>query len=255
MWLFGWPRDRKSDPAFLQLQDNLEEAEIRHLEVLRREVANLIVVTDPDLMVRCYERAWKWEDETAKSPERLRADEVALVTKIKAFEDFDLICTRHFIPYVKSIEMISDEDIVERYLDIGRMLVIMKNRSKIDAVRRRPLHDEHEHKVLLDNMRGERDRRFRARIKDALERFYAYRQGFGAGKDDYFAGLYETFSDANLEVFRIHRDLSPENETGVVFKKTDEYGIYSSFTHDDGHVTESYYRTDKHFGKREHLIN
>ncbi|MCW6507081.1 hypothetical protein [Lichenifustis flavocetrariae] len=253
MGLFG-RKVQQPDPALARLARNLDEAEIRHLEVLRREVANLIVETDPDLMVRCYERAWAWERETAKNPDRLRADELALVAKIPMFQDFDIFGTRHFIPYAEGRWAASDDDLVERYLEIGRMLVLMKNRSEIDVVRRRPSHDEKEHKVLLDTVRKVKDRRFRARIEDAMRRCWAYRQGFGAGKGEPYAGLHETFSDAEVEVFQIPYGLSPDNETGIAFKKTDEYGVYSTF-HDDQHdkTYESYYRTDAAFKARQSL--
>ncbi len=81
MGFFG-RKIKEPDSHLGQGARNLREAEIRYMEVLRRELANMIVEADPDLMVRSYEKAWNWERETADRPDRLRADEQALVTKI-----------------------------------------------------------------------------------------------------------------------------------------------------------------------------
>jgi hypothetical protein len=101
MRLFG----RKSKPVFDQekarLLRNLDEAWVRHLEVLRREIANLIVAADPGLMVRCYEKAWTFEREIADNPARAQAEEVALVAKFPMFSEFELLGTRHFARTVK----------------------------------------------------------------------------------------------------------------------------------------------------------
>jgi hypothetical protein len=101
---------------------------------------------------------------------------------------------------------------------------------------------------------GEKARRFKARIEDALRRCHAYRHGFDAGKGEPYSGLHETFSDAEIEVFQIPYGASPENETGIVFKKTDEYGVYSFFIADGNKTYHSYYRTDSAFKKREPLL-
>lgn len=250
MGLFGRKAQQPSGSAW-ELTNNLRDAEIRYLEVLRREISNLIVEADPDLMVRSYEKAWTWEQETATNPERLRADEAALVAKLSVFEEFDLIGTRHFVPYAEGRCSLDDDDLVKRYLELSRMLVFVRNRLQPDVARRRPLHDEKEHKVLLDTMGRVKDQRFRSRIDDALQRCYAYRQGFDAGRSEPCAATRETFSDAEVEVFSLPFGIAPEIETGIVFKKTDERGIHAVFVHDDGRRSETYYRTDQQFAKRD----
>lgn len=252
MGLFRKAKPQGPDPEVARLSRNLDESEVRYLEVLRREVANIIVQADPDLMVRCYERAWTWERETAKAPDRLRADELALVTKLRMFDEFDILGTRHFVTYAEARWSASDDDLVERYLDIGRMLVSMKNRSEIEAVRSRPLHDEKEHKVLLDTVRKVKDARFKARIEDALRRCWSYRQGFDAGKGEPYAGLYETYSDGEVEVWQLLGP-TPESETGIYFKKTDEYGVYGFFAADDDKTYRFFYRSDATFKVRHPL--
>lgn len=238
------------EPDRKDLTRKLREAETRYLEVLRRELANLIMEANPDLMVRAYDRARIWEHETAGNPERLQADEQALVAKVPVFEDFDRIGTRHFVPYADRHDALTDDDLVEAYLELSRTLVFLRNRQQPDVGRRRLLHDERDYKVLLDTVRRAKDRHFRGRMDEAMQRAHAYRQGFGASKGDIFAGMRETYSDEEFEVFALPYGPTPENETGIVLKKTDEYGVLATFHHDDGRIIESRYRTDRQFAAR-----
>jgi hypothetical protein len=241
---------RKARPIHVgsRLAQNLDEAETRHLEVLRREIANLIVAVDPDLMVRCYERAWAFEREISENPVRAQAEETALVAKFPLFSEFDLIGTRHFVPYDSGRAMLSDDDVVERYLEVSRMLVFMRLRDEFKA--KYPVHEEKEHSVLLNTMRREKDRRFRKRIEDAIVRFYAYRAGFQDASPS--ASGVTDFEDAEVVVCRL--ESLGDIQYGIVFKKTEEYGVYSFFVHDDGHITHSYSRSDRAFSERASLL-
>ena len=244
------PQEPNIDTA--RLTRNLDEAEIRHLEVLRREVGNLIVVNDPDLMVRCYERAWVWERETSAAPDRLRADEIALVTKIKHFQDFDIINQRHFVPYDEVFCMTSIEDIVDRYLDLSRMLIFMKNRSSLDVIRLNSLHDKAEYDILKGSMERIKRLRLRGRIDDALQRCHCYQAGYEAASSDLLKSIDQPYSDQEVDVFRLPwRQVTPDNEVGIIFKKTDEYAIYSTFYDSDRErAYKSYYRSDASFSNR-----
>jgi hypothetical protein len=239
----------RPDPNLERLARHLHESESRYLAVLRREVANLIIATEPDLMVRCYEKAWSWERETAGNPERLRAEEMALVAKFPMFQDFDVLGIRHFVPYDEVRRSSWDDDLVERYLDLSRMLVFMKNRDR--STHRPFLHGEDEYKVLQRVVRELKDHQFRARIEDALRRCHSYQQGLTTGGADPFAAGRGTYADADVEVFRMVDSSIVDIETGIIFKKTEEYGIHSFFLGDDGHQFHSYYRTDRNFVKRE----
>lgn len=249
MGLFRWMTGGL-EAKLIEAARNLDEAECRYLETLRREFANLIMEADPELMRRAYEKAWNWERETAKSPDRLRADEHALVTRLSRFEEFDRIGTRHFVPYAESRSSLSDDDLLDGYLDLSRMLIFLRNRRQPDVGRRRPLHDEREHKVQLDTIHRVQDRHFRTRIEDALRRFHAYRQGYGTGKAAPYAGTREAYSDIEVEVFPLPYGPTPENETGIVFRKTDEYTVSAIFHGDDGRIVESLYRSDRQFSSR-----
>lgn len=51
----------------ISLRRNVEEAENRYLEVLRREIGNILVNLDSDLMVGTYEKGWRYQDEVVKA--------------------------------------------------------------------------------------------------------------------------------------------------------------------------------------------
>jgi hypothetical protein len=220
----------------------------RHLEVLRREIANLIVAADPELMVRCYEKAWTFEREIADNPARAQAEEVALVAKFPMFSDFELLGTRHFVPYSQARDIFSDDTLVERYHDISRMLVFMRRRDEFAS--KYAVHDEKERKVLYDCMQAEKDRRFRARIEDVIRRFYAYRAGLEKGDPSMFGVT--NFEDTDVEVIRLPSLV--DIEYGITFKKTNEFGIYSFYVFDNGKITHDYYRSDAFFKEREFLL-
>jgi hypothetical protein len=227
-----------------RLARNLSEAETRYLEVLRREIANLIVASDPDLLMRCYQKAWTFEREIADSPQRAIAEEAALVAKFPMFEDFDLIATRHFVPYHEARSRWSDDDLVERYQEVSRMLVFMRRRQNLAGVG--PVHDAKEEKILRNCMGRDKDRKFRQRIEDAIRRFYAYRAGLEKGDPTTFAAA--TYEDAEVQIIRLPS--LPDNEYGITFKKTDEFGVYSFHVFDTGEVSYSYYRSDALFNER-----
>lgn len=246
MGLFGKKAPPEYDHQKVHLARNWNEAEVRYLEALRREIANLIVVVDPDLMTRCYDKAWSFEREIAENPARAQAEEAALVAKFPMFSDFDLIGTRHFIPYSEARGTVSDEELVERYHEISRMLVFMRPHDEFNS--KYAVHDEKERKVLYDRMQAEKDRRFRARIEDAIGSYRAYQAGLEKAELSTFG---VTFEDAEVEV--IHLPSLPANEYGITFKKTNEFGIYGFYVFDDGKITYHYCRSDACFKERKFL--
>jgi hypothetical protein len=246
MGLFGKKSHINQETA--RVGRNLAEAEVRYLEVLRREIANLIVQSDLDLMMRCYQRAWTFEREITNCPERAVAEEAALVVKFPMFSEFDLLGTRHFVPYEEARNMSSDDDLADRYHEVSRMLVFMRRRR--DFAANIPVHDAKEENVLHECMGREMDRRFRKRIEDAIRRFYAYRAGLEKGDSSTFGVT--NFEDA--EVVIIHLPSLPDNEYGIAFKKTDEYGVYSFHVFDSGEISYTYCRSNSMFQERKYLL-
>ena len=98
-------------------------------------------------------------------------------------------------------------------------------------------------------MQREKDRRFRARVKDAMNRFYSYRAGLLKNGSSILAVA--SFEDSEVAVFRLPTD--GEFEYGVIFKQAGEFGIYSYFVFDTGNIADSYYRTDELFKERTSL--
>ena len=231
------------------LARNLDAAEIRHLEVLRREVANLIIQQDPDLMELCYDKSWQFEREVTANPARAAAEEAALVAKIPMFQDFDIIGAHHFIPYAEARGMVSDDQLVERYFEVSRMLIFMKSRSEIEVVRQKPIHNDRDRTTLRDRMRGEKGRLLRLRIVEAMARFYAYRSGVESVKGDIEVNRFE-----DGEVSIVHLSTPYQNEYGLHFKKTDEFGVYGFAVLDDGKVYHEYSMSDSSFTNRSSII-
>jgi hypothetical protein len=198
--------------------------------------------------MRCYQKAWTFEREIAESPQRAVAEEAALVAKFPTVEEFDVIATRHFVPYQEAGDMLSDDDLVDRYQEISRMLVFMRRRQNSPGVG--PVHYEREEKILHDCMRRYKDRKFRQRIEDAIWRFYAYQAGLMKG--DPTTSSVESYEDA--EVKMIHLPSLPDNEYGIAFKTTDEFGVYSFHVFDTGELSYSYYRSDVLFNERKFLM-
>ena len=246
MGLFGKKPNINHEAA--RLEHNLAEAEVRYLEVVRREIANLIVQSDPDLMMRSYQRAWTFEREIAASLERAIAEEAALVAKYSTFSEFELLGTRHFVPYEDARKMSSDDELADRYQEVSRMLVFMRRRR--DFAADIPVHDKEEEKVLRECMGRERDRRFLKRIESALKRFYAYQSGLQMGDPKTFGVA--NFEDA--EVVIVPLPSLPDNEYGIAFKKTDEYGVYSFHVFDSGETSHTYCRSNSMFQDRKYLM-
>ncbi|WP_036291391.1 hypothetical protein [Methylosinus sp. PW1] len=249
MGLFSKPKPAAPDPRLVQLAEDCNEAEIRHLDLLRREIANILIGVDPDLMVRTYQRAWEHEREVQGNEERLRTDEAALVVKFPRFPDFDLLNVRHFVPYGEAHDHLANDQLVERYLDISRMLIYLRRRAEHSS--HHPLFSDEEFTVLRDVVRGVKDATLRRRIQDAMRLYYAYWAGYEY-PDRSALGVDLTYRDAEIEVIRLH-SLGPDIEYGVIFQETGEFGVYSFFVHDDGRRTQMYARTDQSFNKRQHL--
>jgi hypothetical protein len=52
----------------------------------------------------------------------------------------------------------------------------------------------------------------------------------------------------------IHLPSLPDNEYGITFKKTDEFGVYSFHVFNTGEISDSYYRSDVQFNERNFLM-
>jgi hypothetical protein len=130
---------------------------------------------------------------------------------------------------------------------VSSMLVFMRRRENLPGVG--PVHDAKEEMILHDCMRRDKDRKFRQRIEETIRRLYAYRSGLE--KADPTTSAVASYEDDEVEI--IHLPSLADNEYGITFKKSDEFGIYSFHVFDTGEVSHSYYRSDVLFNKRAFL--
>lgn len=231
---------------------NLEEAESRYLQTHQREVANLLLAMGPDLMEKAYRKARRRQDEAIEGgPARIEAELTALSHKYPFFQDFEVIGTRHFVPYSDAMDRRSEDDLVDQYLDISHWLALSfrkKHRDKVPA-----LFDDADQKVMERVVQEEWDRKLRKRIEGAMElhrMFSTTLDRYGQEQHRHGAVAFET---AEISIQRGHTEYSPEIEYWLSFSEPEEYGVYSFFVHDDGRISRSYYRSNEDFTRKAYL--
>jgi hypothetical protein len=227
---------------------NVDEAEMRYLSTVRREVTQEILNDDPQAFRRAFDKAHQYEIDLRKAaPDRVTSDFASLCHKYPGFVDFEAMGTRHYVSYADARSWKSTEDLVDLYGDITNFLVINAIRGKKPV-----LFDDTEVGQLDVALRKRRDRAFEARLKDAVDRFQSYRRA-AASPDDPFSRP-EEYSDAKFYARTVMPEYSPEIGVGVHFFDTDEYGVHTWFFDDSRDKTyHSWYRSDRSFKEREIL--
>ena len=254
MGLFGRgapPRRSEADMMVERLERHVDEAETRYLGVLRRELANMLLESDPWLFERTYRKARQMASDLARADAALvQAEETALLQRFRHYPDFELIGTWHVVPYVEGRNMTSDDQIVDRYLEVTRMLLLLRRRDPY--LKDKPLFEEREVKAFEENFRRHLDRRLRKRLEDAIRLYYAWRAGWDGATQDPFSTLHKPFRSAEVEVTPL--ESMADHQFGISFPKTDEHGVYSFFVFDDGRVHHSYDASDAAYGARRPLM-
>lgn len=218
------------------LEREKHAANYRYLETLRRELANLLIARSPGNMERLYFKAKQRESDMAEGgANRAIAEQSALAHRYPHFDDFDLIGTRHIVPYAQSITHEPEDAIDDRYLDISQWLAIEAYHA---SGGKRRLFIDDEVKVLDRVLSRERDTRLYHRIENAMTIYYFFRDK--VGDDD---GGFE-FRD--FSVSRGRREYSPEVEYWISFRNPDEHAIYSFFS-DTTKTYHSYCRASSNF--------
>ncbi len=210
-----------------------------YLEVLQRELANILLNQDLEAFEKAFHAMREWEAAIERADKsRREAEYNLLLEKFPNLEDFDLIGTKHFVRYSDS-SLWSLDDAVERYKDISKFLVLDPERPAG--------HQHHnfgsEIERFRERLRSYKDKRLKAAMDDAMARYYAFAQD-REGKDE--------FKDRDFEVYSLmgwpNRNFTPQVEYGIVCKKLNECGIYSFFAGDDK-TYYSYRRSDPAFAK------
>jgi hypothetical protein len=241
----GFILDRRSNKAAsTALQFERERAQERimtfqrfYLEVLRRELANIIMGHSLEEFAKAFLYMRNWEDEISRSAERKKAETGALISKFPDLNDFDLLGTRHFIRYDESIPLLGIDEFIERYKEVSKYLIL--NHTSPDSKLSPKLYDDEEVRIFRERMVTYKDHRLRTNLKEAMQRYYIWRKGL---PDD---ATEKVYTDSDYEVFSLSgfagRSFSPEVEYGVVCKKLAECGIYSFFA-DTNKTFHHYYR-------------
>jgi hypothetical protein len=215
------------------------DANDRYLEVLRRELANVIARDNPDKMIALYRKAKAQDREMLKADKpRVQAELTALTHKYPVYEDFDKVGTKHYVPYSGKPLWGEEGELSDVYLDISKFLIVTRIQV---GHSQRTLFPDDDDKSFQRCMQELKDRSFKTALEHAIDSYYLacrVAEQSGAQIHDY--------EDQKIGVFRLpsHADV----RYGVHLKRTDEYGVYSFFVHDDGKVSSQYTRSNASFG-------
>ncbi|ANM04703.1 hypothetical protein AMC78_CH02617 [Rhizobium phaseoli] len=230
----------------------LDEAESRYLQTHLREVANLLLAIDPDLMERAYTKARRRQDEAiAGGHARIEAELTALSHKYPFFQDFEIVGTRHFVPYSDAPFYRTEDNLVDRYLDISHWLALSfwkKHGDKVPA-----LFDDDDQKVMERVVQEERDRKLQRRIEAAMELHRLFSTTVERYGQEQFKHGAVSLETAQVSIRQGATPYSPEIEYWISFREPEDYGVYSFFVHDDGRISRSYYRSNADFTHKAYL--
>jgi hypothetical protein len=214
------------------------DANERYLEILQRELANVIARDNPDEMIALYRKARAQEREMLKADKaRVQAELTALTHKYPVYEDFDKIGTKHYVPYSAEPLWGSEDDLSDAYLDISKFLIVTRIQ---DGQSYKTIFPDDDDKSFQRCMQELKDGTFKAALESAVDSYYlACRVAEQSGSQIHH------YEDRKIGVFRLpsYADV----RYGIHLKQTDEYGVYSFFVHDDGKVSSRYARSDATF--------
>jgi hypothetical protein len=243
---------RNSLQPVIRQQDNSSAVDRDHFfGVLRRELANWMLRTDPDRYLQTYRQAHQTATEIRAAT---RVDQMTthaeLCEKYPHYGDFDLIGTRDHILYEDAFENLSYAEVESRYLDIIRFhalkAVISDEWAYFKTTTSEDLTRIEEYSQRF------KDRRFRHRLEQALREYLNF---IGTKKGLFAFG--EEYDNIEFNVRRIEHMV--ESRLGFHFKNSDEFGIYSVFYYDDhgkdGRVSahKSFYRCSSVFDRETSL--
>ncbi|WP_173419056.1 hypothetical protein [Ensifer adhaerens] len=231
-----------------KLNRDVDEAEMRYLDGLRRDLANEIMVDDTEAMHRAFHKLLTYEKDLRKAgKERIDADFKALCLKYPAFQDFEPYGTMHFVASQDARSSLDTNDLIDRYADISQMLIINAARKGTTL----EVFSEREAEQLDKAIRKRKDRAFENRLRDAMERYYALLRALRnvpGGID------VNTYDDGTVSIRSVLVEHSPEIGYGIHFADTNEYGLHTVFVDDDRDKTyRSYYRSDSKFKEQQYL--
>src|SRR3974390_1720824 len=146
------------------------DANDRYLEVLRRELANVIDRDNPDKMMALYRKAKAQNREMLKADKaRVQAELTAITHKYPVYEDFDKIGTKHYVPSSGKPLFGEEDALSDAYLDISKFMLL----TRIDDGRSQwPLFPDDDDKSFQRCMQELKDRTFKAALESAVDSYY-----------------------------------------------------------------------------------
>jgi hypothetical protein len=223
------------------------------LNTYRREIANVLVWSDPDRYLEFY-RTLHAEVSTYKGwkIDALQAKHDELAKKFPQYEDFDAFGTRLHVLYTDTWGGWSD-DLAARFAEITRFQALACATYWKDSAIwfGGPTSDSDIDHLASRYIERIKDTKFALRLERAIDDYYVWREGKGGYHHWDSPEEEKTFTYRNVVVQPISH--FAENRCGVHFKDTNEYGLYSFYVFDDGRISHSYYRSDAAFQNERRL--
>jgi hypothetical protein len=241
-----------------------------YLDVLKRELANLIMNEDLDAFEQNYYKLIDYENELKNSSiDRSTIEHLALMEKYQDFSDFDAINTKDYIKYSTSngcgSSFSSDlSNFINVYNDISKFFITYKvaNWQKLKSIKGNEnseyfkYYDDHTVEIFRERIKKYKDTKFASRIKKAID---AFSNKYYNLHDPHFHKIVSAFDDEKIYEdpwFRVEQIPGGFNYRAysIVLKDTDEFGIYeieSGF--EDPNTGKFYYRSNIDFKDKEHL--
>lgn len=212
------------------------------LDTWRREIANILVWENPDRYLDLY-RTLHGEVSaySGMKPEVLRAKLGEMCAKYPRFEDFDAMSTRTHVLYPEAREIMSSEDLAEKFSEITRFLAMQRATNSNWQFVKATSDDDLDH--LVKYVSKIKDTKFRLRLERAISDYYVWCAD----------------SDRDGDVFEYgHVVVQPvshfaETRYGIYLKDTNEFGLYGLFHANDERIFHSFYRSDNSFREEKRL--
>jgi len=218
-----------------------------YLMVLRRELANILVWRDPQRYISLHKKLIL----DSKSLESWRSEEIKkrlaeLTVKYPFYVDFDFIGLREYVLYVDGVYQSYDE-LENSYIDIVMFESLSiegdpawKSAADVGLIHKFSLGNSTH---LIEYVQMIEDTKLHLRINQAMEKYYYSNNAETRILDNDFYTVKMNFDN-----------LSPALEYTIHLKYSNEYAVYESFVYDSGKTTNSFYRSDSTFEKRDLII-
>ena len=233
-YITSWVMGSGNKFEIARIESGRAEDQDRYLEVLRRELANLILVRAPERMVAAYEAGMAFHEAVQNVSSNERQSKMQqLSQKYPDYRDFDLLEVRHFIPYDSAAEGFTDDDIVERYTDITNWLSLCSFDERASSICRSLTPNSRELTILQRTVSKQFDQRFYDQAKEAMRRYWMRSDVENGFEDDFCA------------VGMVVRHVGPSAEYGVHLKELDSYALVA--LGEDVNSNAHIYRTDSNY--------